>query len=177
MPDTHSFPIKSLKSADSLKSITAKTYSTHSREETIALGKRIGERLTPGAVIALFGTLAAGKTTFTKGIALSLGITEEITSPTFTIISEYCGKKMPLYHMDMYRLTGVNDFIDLGADDMLYGNGVCVIEWSEKIIDELPANRITILLEIEPENPEARRITVTGIELPDFADADMEGRT
>ena len=83
------------------------------------------------------GTLAAGKTTITKGIAKALEITDTITSPTFCLISEYYGK-MPLYHMDVYRLEGSEDFENLGTEDMLYGDGVCIIEWSEKIMDSLP---------------------------------------
>ena len=103
------------------------------------------------------GTLAAGKTTITKGIAQALDISEEITSPTFCLISEYSGK-MPLYHMDVYRLDGTEDFINLGVDDMLYGDGVCIIEWSEKIMDELPKN--TIILRILPQDDNSRKIEI-----------------
>lgn len=103
------------------------------------------------------GTLAAGKTTITKGIAQALDISEEITSPTFCLISEYYGK-MPLYHMDVYRLDGSEDFINLGVDDMLYGDGVCIIEWSEKIMDELPKN--TIILRILPQDDNSRKIEI-----------------
>ena len=103
------------------------------------------------------GTLAAGKTTITKGIAQALGITETITSPTFCLISEYQGT-MPLYHMDIYRLDGREDFINLGTDDMLYGDGVSIIEWSEKIMDELPSN--TIVLKITPQDDGIRLIEI-----------------
>lgn len=103
------------------------------------------------------GTLAAGKTTITKGIAQALDISEEITSPTFCLISEYYGR-MPLYHMDVYRLDGTEDFINLGVDDMLYGDGVCIIEWSEKIMDELPKN--TIILRIFPQDDNSRKIEI-----------------
>ena len=103
------------------------------------------------------GTLAAGKTTITKGIAQALDISEEITSPTFCLISEYYGK-MPLYHMDVYRLDGTEDFINLGVDGMLYGDGVCIIEWSEKIMDELPKN--TIILRILPQDDNSRKIEI-----------------
>ncbi len=132
-------------------------FKTHSTEETVALGKKIGARLVPGDVIALQGTLGAGKTTITKGIALALGITEDITSPTFCLISEY-GGAIPLYHMDVYRLDGAEDFINLGVDDMLYGQGVCLIEWSEKIMDELPKN--TIILRLTPNSDESRTIEI-----------------
>lgn len=131
------------------------TFYTKSAEETISLGKKIGSKLKKGDIIAMQGTLAAGKTTITKGIAQSLGISEDITSPTFCLISEYYGK-MPLYHMDVYRLDGTEDFINLGVDDMLYGDGVCIIEWSEKIMDELPKN--TIILRIMQQEDGSRKI-------------------
>ena len=95
------------------------TFTTHSADETIALGEKIGSLLKKGDVIAMQGTLAAGKTTITKGIAKALGVSDTITSPTFCLISEYSGK-MPLYHMDVYRLEGSEDFINLGTDDMIY---------------------------------------------------------
>ena len=133
------------------------TFFTHSADETTALGYKIGKKLKKGDIIAMQGTLAAGKTTITKGIAQALDISEEITSPTFCLISEYYGK-MPLYHMDVYRLDGAEDFINLGVEDMLYGDGVCIIEWSEKIMDELPKN--TIILRILPQDDNSRKIEI-----------------
>ena len=133
------------------------TFTTSSAEETIALGCKIGKLLKKGDIIAMQGTLAAGKTTITKGIAQALGITETITSPTFCLISEYQGT-MPLYHMDVYRLDGTEDFINLGTDDMLYGDGVSIIEWSEKIMDELPSS--TIILKITPQEDGKRLIEI-----------------
>ena len=133
------------------------TFKTSSAEETIELGKKIGKLLRKGDIIAMQGTLAAGKTTITKGIAAALGITETITSPTFCLISEYQGT-MPLYHMDVYRLDGTEDFINLGTDDMLYGDGVSIIEWSEKIMDELPKS--TIVLKITPQDDGSRLIEI-----------------
>lgn len=135
------------------------THFTNSTEETIEFGKKIGSKLKKGDIIALQGTLAAGKTTITKGIAEALGIDDTITSPTFCIISEYYGK-MPLYHMDVYRLEGTDDFINLGVDDMLYGNGVCLIEWAEKIMRELPSKTIILKLETIEENSSKRKITL-----------------
>ena len=146
-------------------------FITSSPEETVALGKKIGGMLKNGDVIAMQGTLAAGKTTITKGIAAdtemsqnyhrmiaaALGIEDTITSPTFCLISEYQGK-MPLYHMDVYRLNGAEDFAELGTDDMIYGNGVSIIEWSEKIMTELP--RKTILLKITPQEDGTRLIEI-----------------
>ncbi|ULQ59756.1 tRNA (adenosine(37)-N6)-threonylcarbamoyltransferase complex ATPase subunit type 1 TsaE [Brucepastera parasyntrophica] len=133
------------------------TFVTHSSDETIAFGKKIGSQLEKGAVLALQGTLAAGKTTITKGIAAGLGIDENITSPTFTLISEYYGR-LPLYHMDVYRLDSGEDFVNLGTDEMLYGDGVCVIEWSEKVMDLLPPYSIIIKMEADKDND--RLITV-----------------
>lgn len=134
--------------------------NTSNAEETIELGRKIGSMLHKGDILAMQGTLAAGKTTITKGIAESLGVTDVITSPTFCLISEYEGK-MPLYHLDVYRLEGSEDFINLGTDDMLYGDGVSVIEWSEKIMDELPKDVITIKLEPECDGSTKRIITIT----------------
>ncbi len=115
------------------------------------------------------GTLAAGKTTITKGIAAALGITETVTSPTFTLISEYEGK-MPLYHMDVYRLDSTEDFINLGTDDMIYGKGVSVIEWSEKIMEELPSS--TIIIKLEAQQDGSRHISIENWNDSDFlADA------
>ena len=133
------------------------TFITHSPEETIALGEKIGSKLVKGDVIAMQGTLAAGKTTITKGIAKALGIDETITSPTFCLISEYYGK-MPLYHMDVYRLEGGEDFVNLGTDDMIYGDGVSIIEWSEKMMNELPKR--TIILKITPQDDGSRKIEI-----------------
>ena len=135
-------------------------FVTHSEEETVLLGKELGEKLKKSDVVALDGTLAAGKTYFTKGIALGLKIQEEITSPTFTVISEYLGR-LPLYHMDIYRLAGEEDFLNIGAEDMLYGNGVCVIEWSEKIREILPKNTISVKISINSNN--SRSISIDNI--------------
>lgn len=104
------------------------------------------------------GTLAAGKTTITKGIAKALGIEETITSPTFTIVSEYEGK-LHLYHIDVYRLDSSEDFVNLGSDEMLYGKGISIIEWSEKVQSEIPDNAITISLSTNDDN--SRTITIS----------------
>ncbi len=133
-------------------------FQTNSAEETIELGKKIGSFLKGGEIFAMQGTLAAGKTTITKGIAQALNVKDEITSPTFCLISEYEGK-IPLYHMDVYRLNDGEDFINLGAEDLIYGKGVSIIEWSEKIMEELPKS--TIILKIEPvEGTTQRKIEI-----------------
>ena len=133
-------------------------FITKNPEETISLGYKIGQKLKKGDVIAMQGTLAAGKTTITKGVAKALNIDDTITSPTFCLISEYSGK-MPLYHMDVYRLEGGDDFVNLGTDDMIYGDGVSIIEWSEKIMDELPEK--TIILKITPNEDGSRLIEIS----------------
>ena len=130
---------------------------SNSADSTIKIGKLIGSSLTKGTVIAYKGTLAAGKTTLTKGIAESLEIDEVITSPTFTLVSEYEGK-LPLYHFDVYRLDTVEDFLNIGSEEMMYGDGVCAIEWSEKIESALPKD--AIIIEIEILTPETRKITI-----------------
>lgn len=133
-------------------------YISSSPDDTISFGTEIGKSLKGGEIFALQGTLAAGKTTITKGIALGLDIPDNITSPTFCLVSEYSGR-LPLFHMDVYRLDSSEDFINLGVDDMLYGNGVCLIEWSEKIMDELPES--AIILRLEPlSDSSKRKITI-----------------
>ena len=132
-------------------------FIVRTEEDTINLGKKIGEKLKKGDVVALDGSLAAGKTYLTKGIAKGLGIQEDITSPTFTLISEYSGR-LHLYHMDVYRLEGVEDFLDLGTEEMLYGDGVCVIEWSKKVKQVFPQNTIYIGIRVNDDN--SRKIII-----------------
>ncbi len=131
---------------------------TDSDEETFSIGEKIGSLLKPSQVIALVGGLGAGKTTLTKGIGKALGVTEEITSPTYTIISEYEGE-IPLYHIDTYRLSGADDAEALGIEEYLNGDGVCVIEWSERIRSLIPEDAIQIELRLETNN---RRIIING---------------
>jgi len=126
------------------------------------LGERIGALLKPGAILALRGGLGAGKTTLTKGLARGLRIGEEITSPTFTLISEYDGP-IPLYHMDAYRLSGAEEFLELGVQDLLYGKGICVIEWSERVSEALPEDVIRI--DIMNETDGTRQVAIEAPEL------------
>ncbi|MDR3168048.1 MAG: tRNA (adenosine(37)-N6)-threonylcarbamoyltransferase complex ATPase subunit type 1 TsaE [Treponema sp.] len=132
-----------------------------SPEETIVAGERIARLLHGGSVVALRGGLGSGKTYLTKGIARGLGITEEITSPTFTIISEYQGE-LPFYHIAAYRLGGDDDFIALGGEDLLYGQGIAVIEWSERLPGTVPDNALIVEIEITGENRRVIRITAPG---------------
>jgi tRNA threonylcarbamoyladenosine biosynthesis protein TsaE len=141
-----------------------------SPEETIAIGEDLALRLPKGAVVALRGGLGAGKTCLTKGIARGLGITEEITSPTYTIISEYEAPgafktegpgPFPLYHIDAYRLAGDDDFAALGGEEYLGGQGITVIEWSERIPASLPHDAVTVDIRIDPD--ERRCIEIQGL--------------
>ena len=121
-----------------------KVFQTACADETIELGKRIGKNLIPGDVILLTGDLSAGKTTITKGIGASLGVKRVINSPTFTIVKEYNGN-CPLYHLDLYRLDGLNNDFDL--EEYIEGDGVCVIEWPFQVSEILPKEYLEIKLE------------------------------
>ena len=139
------------------------TYVTNSPAETEALGQRLAERLQPGDVIAYTGDLGAGKTAFTRGLARGLGITERITSPTFTIVNEYLGGRLPLFHFDMYRLGSSDELYEIGWEDYLARGGVCAVEWSEIVADALeePCIRVDIR---QGETENQRKITVEGVE-------------
>jgi tRNA threonylcarbamoyladenosine biosynthesis protein TsaE len=118
---------------------------TSSAEETTALGERLGKLLKPGDVIALSGDLGAGKTTLTRGIAQGLGVTADIHSPTFTLIHEHPGP-VPLYHIDVYRLSSEQEAEFIGIDEYIYSDGVTIIEWAETIKSLLPPERLEIEL-------------------------------
>ena len=133
-----------------------------SPEDTREFGFRIGKVLKPGDIVALNGDLGAGKTTITKGISKALGIEEEITSPTYTIVSEY-EAPLPLYHMDMYRIDGIEEFELLGVDELLFGQGVSLIEWSERIAEYLPEDGKSISITINSDG--SRTIILEGIEV------------
>ena len=117
--------------------------TTHSPEQTQELGKHIGELAVPGDVFLLVGELGAGKTCLTQGIAWGLGIEEYAMSPSFVIMREHYGR-LPLYHIDLYRLDRIEESMELGLDDYLYGQGVCVVEWAEKALSILPKNNLLI---------------------------------
>lgn len=142
-----------------------KTYLSRSSEDTFALGRRIGEKAPEGSVIAFRGDLGAGKTVLSKGIAAGLGIEEEVTSPTYTIISEYQGR-LVLHHIDAYRLGGEADFAEIGGYELLGSPGsLCLIEWSER----LPAIADAAVIDIKVEDDGARRISLAGSWLEDIA--------
>ena len=122
------------------------TIITNSENETVIEGEKLGRILKPGAVVALYGELGAGKTAFTRGIAAGLGIGMTVSSPTFTIVNEYPGDT-PLFHFDMYRLESENELFDIGWDDYHDRGGVCVVEWSEKVPGAFLPETITVMFE------------------------------
>jgi len=134
-------------------------WMTNSAQETEQLGERLGRKLTPGAVIAYTGDLGAGKTAFTRGLARGLDVPERVTSPTFTIVNEYEGGRLPLFHFDMYRLSSADDLWDIGWEDYLERGGVCAVEWSENVAEALEA---PVRIRMEKLGEETRRITIEG---------------
>lgn len=139
-------------------------YLTNSESETEDLGARLGARLEPGAVVAFAGGLGAGKTAFTRGLARGLGIEERVTSPTFTIVNEYAGGRLPLFHFDMYRLGSSEELFDIGWEDYLSRGGVCAVEWSENVADALEDGAIWVNVRRGGTDTQ-RRITIEGVEI------------
>ncbi len=137
-------------------------YESTSAEMTAELGRRIGRALNPGDIICIDGNLGVGKTVFTQGVAEGLGITESVCSPTFTLVQEYYEGRIPLYHFDVYRISGPWDMDDLGYEDYFYGDGVCMIEWGSMIEELLPPETIYIKIEKDLEKGfDYRRITIS----------------
>ena len=142
-------------------------FITHSPEESERIGAALGNILKPGTVIAYRGDLGAGKTAFTRGLAQGMGSTELVTSPTYTIVNEYLGGRLPLFHFDMYRLRSSDDLWDIGWEDYLERGGVCAVEWSENVSDALED---PIYITIEKLGEDTRRISIEGGEvLADFS--------
>lgn len=134
-------------------------FITNSPAETENLGLALGKLLPAGTVLAYRGDLGAGKTAFTRGLARGLGCSELVTSPTYTIVNEYLGGRLPLFHFDMYRLRSSEDLWDIGWEDYLERGGVCAVEWSENVADALE-DALTITIEKLGET--SRRITLEG---------------
>ncbi len=134
-------------------------FQTKSPAETEAIGAALGKIIEPGMVIAYRGDLGAGKTAFTRGLARGLGCNELVTSPTYTIVNEYLGGRLPLFHFDMYRLRSSDDLFDIGWEDYLERGGVCAVEWSENVDD---AMEDAIYITIEKLGEDSRRITLEG---------------
>ena len=134
-------------------------FLTSSPAETEAVGRALAGRLRPGTVVAYRGGLGAGKTAFTRGLARGLGVTDSVTSPTYTIVNEYLSGRIPLFHFDMYRLGCADDLFDIGWEDYLERGGVCAVEWSENV-EEAMEN--AIFVRIERLDEDRRRITIEG---------------
>lgn len=132
-------------------------FITNTPEETEQLGEQLGKTLQGGEIIAYVGGLGAGKTAFTRGLARGLGISMRVTSPTYTIVNEYEGGRLPLFHFDMYRLESSDDLFDIGWEDYLLRGGVCAVEWSENVSDAMEG---AITVTIEKCSDEQRRITI-----------------
>ena len=137
---------------------------TRSPEETYELGRKIGLQARPGQVYTLTGDLGVGKTVFTQGVAAGLGITEPVSSPTFTIVQVYEEGRLPFYHFDVYRIGDIEEMEEIGYDDYFFGEGICLIEWAELIEEILPDDRISITIEKDlAQRFDYRRITVEGL--------------
>ena len=136
-----------------------KEFRTDSPEQTEALGAALGRVIPPGTVLAYRGDLGAGKTAFTRGLARGLGYQEPVTSPTYTIVNEYIGGRLPLFHFDMYRLESSEDLWDIGWEDYLERGGVCAVEWSENVSDALEG---ALTVSIEKLGDTRRNIILEG---------------
>ena len=134
-------------------------FTTNSPEETEAVGVALGKIIPAGTVLAYRGDLGAGKTAFTRGLARGLGCREIGTSPTYTIVNEYLGGRLPLFHFDMYRLSSADDLFDIGWEDYLDRGGVCAVEWSENVIDAMEG---AVTVTIDKLGDTSRRITLEG---------------
>ena len=130
---------------------------SHGPAETQAAGERLAARLRPGAVVACIGELGAGKTCFIQGLARGLGVTSEVTSPTFVLVNLYRGR-VPVYHLDAYRTASLTELVDIGVEEMFHGDGVTVVEWADKLRPLLPAGAITVTISGLGDEP--RRIAI-----------------
>ena len=136
---------------------------TRSPEETYALGEKIGKAAQPGQIYTLTGDLGVGKTVFTQGVAAGLGITEPVSSPTFTIVQVYDEGRLPFYHFDVYRIGDVEEMDEIGYEDYFYGEGVCLIEWADLIREILPEQMCRVTIEKDLEKGfDYRKITLEG---------------
>lgn len=134
---------------------------THSADETFSLGINIGRKAKAGQVITLVGDLGVGKTVFTKGLARGLGITEPVSSPTFTIVQEYREGRLPLYHFDVYRIGDLEEMEEIGYEDYFYGDGVCLVEWANLIEELIPEHAVSVVIEKDLEKGlDYRRIII-----------------
>lgn len=137
---------------------------THSPAETEALGARLADALDAGQVVAFTGDLGAGKTAFVSGMARALGVEERVTSPTFTIVNEYEGGRLPLFHFDMYRLGDADELFHIGWEDYLARGGICAVEWSENVAEAIEPDAIRVSI-VRGDGDSDRMITIEGVEL------------
>ena len=136
-------------------------FESFSAEETYALGKKLGEEAKPGAVYCLSGDLGVGKTVFTKGFAVGLGVTDTVNSPTFTIVQEYKGR-LPFYHFDVYRIEEPEEMEEIGYEDYFYGDGACMIEWAELIEELIPADAVKVRIRKDLQKGTDYRLITVG---------------
>ena len=138
---------------------------TKNAKETFQLGQKIGKKALPGQIYTLNGDLGVGKTVFTQGVASGLEIGEPVNSPTFTILQEYEGGRLPFYHFDVYRIGDIEEMEEIGYDDYFFGEGICLIEWAQLIEEILPENVISVTIEKNPAKDfDYRKITIEGLE-------------
>lgn len=140
-------------------------FTTNQVKETRALGQRLAERLKPGQIVAFTGDLGAGKTAFVSGMAQGLGISDRVTSPTFTIVNEYEGGRLPLFHFDLYRLSSAEELFDIGWEDYLARGGVCAVEWSENAAQALEGEPVVRVDIQRGAGDDQRVVTIEGVEL------------
>ena len=137
---------------------------THSPAETEALGARLAEALDAGRVVAFTGDLGAGKTAFVSGMARALGVEDRVTSPTFTIVNEYEGGRLPLFHFDMYRLGDADELFHIGWEDYLARGGICAVEWSENVAEAIEPDAVRVSI-VRGDGDSDRMITIEGVDL------------
>ena len=137
---------------------------THSPAETEALGARLADALDAGRVVAFTGDLGTGKTAFVSGMARALGVEERVTSPTFTIVNEYEGGRLPLFHFDMYRLGDADELFHIGWEDYLARGGICAVEWSENVAEAIEPDAVRVSI-VRGDGDSDRMITIEGVEL------------
>lgn len=136
--------------------------TTHSPRETLALGKALGRLLTGGGVIGLEGELGSGKTTLIQGMAQGLGVAEPVTSPTFTLAATYPGKGLTLYHLDLYRIASLQEFTSAGLEELVWGTGICVVEWADKVQSLLPQEILWIKIDFGDGNERNIQLQASG---------------
>ena len=119
-------------------------FHSESDSQTIKIAERIAKTLSPGTVVCLFGEMGVGKTVFTNGLCRAMGVSDYVSSPTFTVVNEYDGDGFPIYHFDMYRIEDEDELLEIGFEEYLISGGICIIEWPENVINSLPQKRIDI---------------------------------